>query len=126
MIKRALSGILGVLAAGNGALMLAAGRRWFETTPGVSDTGPFNAHFVADVGAAYAVAGLALLARAWRPHYWPAAVAGAAFFSAHAAIHVVGLLGGHSHHAGVEWGLVVLPAALSLWAAFPSKAERHA
>jgi len=123
MLKRALAGILGVMSAANGVLMLVAGQRWYETTPSVADTGPFNPHFVADVGAAYAIAGIALLARAWRPQYWPAAVAGAAFFCAHAAIHVVGLLGGHSHHAGFEWALVVLPAALSLWAAFPAKGE---
>jgi hypothetical protein len=126
MIKRALSTVLGALAGLNGAVMLAAGRRWYETTPGVADTGPFNPHFVADVGAAYLIAGLALVARALRPKTWPAAVAGAAFFSAHALIHVVGLLGGHSHHQGFELALVVAPAALSLWAAFPSKGERHA
>jgi hypothetical protein len=126
MIKRALSAVLGAVTALNGAVMLAAGRRWYEATPGVADTGPFNPHFVADVGAAYLIAGLALVARAVRPDFWPAAVAGAAFFSAHALIHVVGLLGGHSHHQGFEWALVVAPAALSLWTAFPSKGERHA
>lgn len=126
MLKRILSALLGLMAAANGARMLLLGERWFQATPGVADTGPFNPHFVADVGAAYAVAGLALLARAWRPQYWPAAVAGAAFFSAHALIHVAGLLGGRSHHAAFELALVVIPAALSLWAAFPSKGELHA
>jgi hypothetical protein len=126
MVKRIFSGVLGAIAALNGAIMLIAGERWFETTPGVADTGPFNPHFVADVGAAYAVAGLSLLARAIRPELWPAAIAGAAFFIGHALIHVVGLVGGHSHHAAFELALVVLPAALSLWAAFPSKGERHA
>jgi hypothetical protein len=126
MIKRVISGVLGALSAANGAVMLAAGRRWYDTTPGVADTGAFNPHFVADVGAAYLVAGLALAARAWRPHYWPAAVAGAAFFTAHALIHVLGILGGHSHNAGFDTALVIIPAALSLWAAFPAKEERHA
>lgn len=81
MLKRVLAGALGALSAANGAIMLSAGPHWYETTPGVADTGPFNPHFVADVGAAYAVAGSALLARAVRPQYWPAAVAGAAFLS---------------------------------------------
>lgn len=126
MFKRILSGVLGALAAANGAIMLASGQRWFETTPGVADTGPFNPHFVADVGAAYAVAGLALIARAWRPAYWPAAVGGGGFFCAHALIHVAGLVGGHPDHKAFEWGLVVLPAALSLWAAFPSRSENLA
>jgi len=126
MLKRVLAGALGALSAANGAIMLSAGPHWYETTPGVAHTGPFNPHFVADVGAAYAVAGSALLARAVRPQYWPAAVAGAAFFVAHALIHVAGLVGGRSHHAGFEWALVVIPAALSIWAAFPSKGETHA
>ncbi|MCB2112922.1 MAG: hypothetical protein R3C42_05110 [Parvularculaceae bacterium] len=124
MLKRTLSGIIGGGTAINGAIMLAAGRYWYDTTPSVADTGPFNPHFVADIGAAYVVAGLSLLARAIRPEYWPAAVAGAAFFAAHAIIHVIGLFGGHSHHAGFEWAMVVIPAIVSLWAAFPSKGEK--
>lgn len=126
MLKRALSGIIGAGTAINGAMMLIAGRHWYDTTPSVADTGPFNPHFVADVGAAYTVAGLSLVARAFRPEYWPAAVAGAAFFCAHAIIHVIGLLGGHSHHAGFEWALVVIPAIASFWAAFPSKGDMYA
>ena len=47
--------------------MLAAGPLWYETVPGVPDTGPFNPHFVQDIGVAFLVAGLALAARAWRP-----------------------------------------------------------
>lgn len=123
MVRRSLAALLGLLAAGNGAIMLAAGARWFAATPGVAATGPYNPHFVADVGAAYLVAGLALAARGWRARYWPAAVAGAAFFAGHALIHVAGILGGHSAAAGTDLALVVLPAALSLWAAFPAKGE---
>lgn len=125
-MKRVLSIILGALATANGTLMIAIGERWFAATPGVLETGPFNPHFVADVGAAYAVAGLALLARGLRPRYWPAAVAGAAFFCTHALIHIAGVITGHSHHAVFDTGLVVLPAAISLWAAIPNKGEIHA
>lgn len=126
MVRKLIAAILGLASAGNGAFMLAAGRRWYETTPGVAGTGPFNPHFVADVGAAYLVGGLALLARAVRPEYWAAAMAGALFFAAHAAIHLVGIIAGDTHHAGFELALVVVPAALALWAALPAKGEKIA
>ena len=62
-ILAALAAILGVL---NGLAMLFAGRRWYETLPGVIETGPYNPHFVQDIGAAFLVAGLSLAARVWR------------------------------------------------------------
>jgi hypothetical protein len=125
MLKPWIAGALGALNIGNGAVMLINGRYWYDAAPGVPDTGPFNPHFVADIGAAFVVAGLALVVRAWRSHYWPAALVGAGFLSAHGLIHLAGLLGGHAHHLGVELG-VILPSALALWAALPSKGESHA
>ena len=127
MVKRLIAALIGALSALNGAVMLASGKDWYARTPGVADTGPFNPHFVADVGAAYLVAGLALVARGLRPALWPAAVAGASFFAAHALIHVAGLIGGHSRHGAFEIALIIVPAALGLWAAFPAAdGDRHA
>ena len=120
-IKRVLAGVLGASSALNGSFMLADGPRWYATIPGVSPTGPFNAHFVADIGAAYLVGGLALLARAWRPRYWPAALAGAGFFAAHAIIHVFDIAADQAAFPAMDVGLVIAPAALALWAALPSK-----
>ena len=68
----------------------------------------------------------ALAARAWRPRYWPAAVAGAGFLAAHALIHLVMIVGGHSHHVGFDLLVIVLPAALALYSAFPTQGEHHA
>ncbi len=124
MVKKALSALIGLVSAGNGLFMLVAAERWFAGTPGVAATGAHNPHFVADVGAAYLIGGLALLARAARPRLWPAAVAAGAFFSAHALIHLAGIFGGHAAHAGFELALVIAPAAIALWAAFPEKGER--
>ena len=120
MIRLILAGVLGAGGALNGLFMLADGARWYDSVPGLAHTGPFNPHFVADIGAAYLVASVALMARAWRPRYWPAALAGAAFFVAHALIHVADLALARSGEPGVEIGLVIIPAALSLWAALPS------
>ena len=125
VMQRWLSGGLGAMAAGNGVMMLVDGQHWYATIPGVSETGPFNPHFVADIGAAFLIAGLALAARAWRPQYWPAAFAGAGFLCAHGLIHVLDILGGHSHHAGFETLSVVLPSVLALWASLPAKGEGY-
>jgi hypothetical protein len=123
VLRRVLAAVLGATGALNGAFMLIDGARWYDTVPGLAHTGPFNPHFVADIGAAYLVAGAALILRAWRPRYWPAAVAGAAFMAAHALIHVADLTLQRSGDPRVDIFLVIIPAALALWAAFPGKGE---
>ncbi|WJR81092.1 hypothetical protein [Bradyrhizobium sp. NP1] len=125
-MQRWIAGILGAFNVANGLVMLFAGSTWWASVPGVPETGPFNPHFVQDVGAAFLAAGLALVARAWRPVYWPAAFAGAAFLAAHAAIHLVMIAGGHDHHAAADLATVVLPAVLAVYSAWPAKGEHHA
>lgn len=123
-VKRVIAIAIGVSGAANGALMLAAPPLWYDSVPGLAHTGPFNAHFVSDIGVAYLVASLALIARAWRPHYWPAAVAGAAFMCGHAIIHVFDIALERTGDVGVDVWLVIAPALLAAWVAFPEKSER--
>jgi hypothetical protein len=125
-MRRSIAAIFATLSILNGLMMLFAGPSWYASIPGASETGPYNPHFVQDIGAAFLVAGLALAARAWRPVYWPAAVAGAGFLTAHALIHLLMIAAGHDHHAGVDLAAVVLPSAIALYSAFPSQGERHA
>jgi hypothetical protein len=125
-MRRLIAGILAIPTLLNGFAMLVAGPLWYESVPGVTDTGPFNPHFVQDIGVAFLAAGLALAARAWRPRYWPAAVAGAGFLAAHALIHLVLIIGGHSHHVASDLLAMVLPSAIALYSAFPSQGENHA
>ena len=125
-MQRWIAAILAVFNVANGLAMLFASSLWWNSVPGVPDTGPFNPHFVQDVGAAFLVAGLALAARAWRPAYWPAAVAASGFLVAHAAIHLVMIATGHDHHAGADIATIIAPAALALYSAFPNKGEHHA
>jgi hypothetical protein len=88
-MMRTLAGLLALVIGGNGAVMLVAGRWWYAAVPGVTTTGPYNAHFVKDIGAAYLVAGLGLAWFAARPRQgWPALVASAAFLGLHALIHL--------------------------------------
>jgi hypothetical protein len=124
MLKRYLAAMIGATGALNGAFMLIAGARWYDSVPGLPHTGPYNPHFVADVGAAYLVASLTLIARAWRARYWPAAVAGAGFLVAHALIHVADLTMAQSGDWRVDVFLVIVPAALAAWAALPDEGAK--
>jgi hypothetical protein len=122
-LKRILAALLGIGGAANGVFMLAAPPLWYDSVPGLAHTGPFNPHFVMDIGVAYLVASLALLARAWRPRYWPAAVAGAAFMCGHAIIHVMDVVTERTGNVGVDVWLVIVPALLAAWASSPERAE---
>lgn len=102
--------------------MLLDPQAWYATVPGVTESGPLNVHFVRDIGCSYLVAGLGLLWRALDPaRGWPAAVAGAAFLLAHAAIHVLEVsVGGHHAVAPfVDIAAVYAPALLVAWLALP-------
>jgi hypothetical protein len=123
-MRRSIAAVLALLTVLNGSIMLFAGPTWYASVPGVSETGPYNPHFVSDIGAAFLVAGLALAARAWRPRYWPAAVAGSAFLAAHALIHLAAIVAGHDHHAAIDLIAIVLPSALAVFSAFPTPTER--
>jgi hypothetical protein len=125
-MRRSIAAVLAVLTVLNGSIMLLAAAAWYESVPGVSETGPYNPHFVQDVGAAFLVAGLALAVRAWRPRYWPAAVAGAGFLVAHALLHLAMIASGHDHYAAFDLIAIVLPSGLALFSAFPDPGERDA
>ncbi len=86
---RIVAAALAVVLAGNGLAMLFAGLWWYGAVPGVTATGPYNPHFVRDIGAAYLVTGLSAAWFAWKPREgWPALVAGTLFLVLHSAIHV--------------------------------------
>jgi hypothetical protein len=90
--------------------------------PGLAHTGPYNPHFVADIGAAWLRASPCSHARGVRatgPRRW----AGAGFLAAHALIHVIDLTMQRSGEPIVDIGLVIVPAALAVWAALPEKDE---
>ncbi|SHN84870.1 hypothetical protein [Bradyrhizobium erythrophlei] len=125
-MKRLIAAILGVANIANGLMMLVAGPLWYQSVPGATETSPFNPHFVQDIGAAFLVSGLVLAIRAWRPVYWPAAVAGAGFLAVHGLIHLVAIVSGHDHHTAFDVVAVVLPSAIALYSAFPTRGEHHA
>ena len=60
---------LGVAATANGLFMLSSPEAWYLAVPGVTTTGPFNQHFIRDIGLIFLFIGTALLAGAALPRY---------------------------------------------------------
>jgi hypothetical protein len=113
ILAAALAAILGL----NGVAMLFAGLWWYGVVPGVTATGPYNPHFVRDIGAAYLVVGASLAAFAFRPREaWPALAAAAGFLTLHAAVHVFDAFCGARPLAdiGRDVAGVYLPALITL------------
>ena len=118
-MRTRLTWIVGLGLAANGVIMLAAPAAWYAAVPGVPATGPFNAHFVRDIGAAYLVAGMALAAFACDRAARPAALAGAAFLALHALVHLWEATAGREAAPLFDVLLVFVPAVLAIWIAWP-------
>lgn len=126
-MKRVLSGVVAVALLANALAMLLAGPWWYGAVPGVTATGPFNPHFVKDIGAAYLVAGAGL---AWRAIAAGAAGAGAAAMAAaflvlHALIHLTdAAAGGHAaSDLARDFAGVFLPTLIAVWIAIPDRKQ---
>jgi hypothetical protein len=59
--------LLGVTMEANGVFMLVSPADWYMAVPGVTSTGPFNQHFVRDIGLIFLLLGGAFLAGAALP-----------------------------------------------------------
>jgi hypothetical protein len=125
-----MAGILGLLAAANGLFMLFAPDTWYLIAPGVPDTGPFNQHFVRDIGCAFLVSGVSLAWFAVDVRARAAALAAAAFMALHALVHLADAVAGRESLAQAARDLpgIYLGALLTLWAVWPpgtlAKGER--
>lgn len=62
-----LAVLLGIALEVNGIFMLVSPANWYFVVPGVTSTGPFNQHFLRDIGLIYVLIGGAFLAGAARP-----------------------------------------------------------
>jgi hypothetical protein len=120
-MRTTLTWILGLLAAANGLFMLLAPDTWYLIAPGVADTGPFNQHFVRDIGCAFLVSGASLVWFAIDVRARAAALAGAAFIALHALVHLADAIAGRENLAQAARDLpsVYLGAILTLWAVWP-------
>ena len=124
---RILAWLQALILGGNGLAMLFAGLWWYGAVPGVTATGPYNPHFVRDIGAAYLVCGLAHAGYALSPRVaWSALAAAAGFLTLHAAIHVFdAVCGTHAlADVGRDFAGVYLPALIAAGlAAWPARAQ---
>jgi hypothetical protein len=119
----ALAAVLGVASAANGLFMLISPANWYFAVPGVTTTGPFNQHFIRDIGLIFLLVAIAMLAGVARPKarvpLWSAA---ALWLAGHALFHfwevAVGICG--TGALAQDFPAVTLPAiattALALWA----------
>lgn len=115
----------GTIYVVNAFTMWFAPMWWYETVPGLTMMGPFNSHFVRDIGLIYLVSGLGLIYGARAPHValfaslWP--ILHALF---HAWIFVqrgmpLDLI------AATNLILIQLPAWLCLWSALDRLKDLH-
>ena len=58
--------VLGTLALANGLFMLVSPEDWYAAVPGVTTTGPFNQHFIRDIGLIFLFVAAAFLIGAIR------------------------------------------------------------
>lgn len=119
----ALAVALGIAAIANGVYMLVAPESWYLAVPGVTTTGPFNQHFVRDIGLIFLFLGGAFLIGAARPDlriaFWAAA---SIWLSGHALFHFWEVAVGICSASAIprDFPAVTLPAiiglALTFWA----------
>ncbi|MGP9800566.1 hypothetical protein [Rheinheimera sp. NSM] len=109
--------LLGLAALVNGSFMTIAPETWYWLVPGVPDRGPFNQHFLRDIGMNYLLLGAAFvygaLYRKQRLILWSVPTA---WLVSHAVFHVwevlVGICGPQSLID--DFAGVTLPALVAL------------
>ena len=94
--------VVGLGSIANALWMLAGPMHWYTDLPAaVPDTGPFNPHFVRDIGCAFLATGVALVWAYFSPRFrLPLVTIGALFLFAHALLHAYDTLTGalgHNH-----------------------------
>src|SRR5258705_13468284 len=61
MLVRTLLALFGLFHLLGGLYMLIAPHEWYASVPGVTATGPFNHHFITDIGFAFAASGVGMM-----------------------------------------------------------------
>jgi hypothetical protein len=125
--------VLGVGALANGVVMLVAPMEWYFSVPGVTTTGPFNQHFIRDIGLIFILLGTAFLLGVAKPKYRVALwAASTLWLIGHALFHVWEVAVGICEPSALarDFSAVTLPAiiatALTFWAAREGLASENA
>lgn len=109
--------LLGLAALSNGVFMTVAPEPWYWAVAGVPDRGPFNQHFVRDIGFIYVLIGAFFIYGAlYARHRFQLWILPTAWLALHAVFHiwevVVGICGPESLIE--DFAGVTLPALLAL------------
>ena len=109
--------LLGLTALGNGVFMTLAPEPWYWLVPGVPDRGPFNQHFLRDIGINYMLIGVAFIYGAmYAKHRLVLWLVPTAWLVSHAIFHVWEVLVGICEPEAliVDFGGVTFPALLGM------------
>lgn len=122
-----------MVGLGNGLFMLIAPETWYYSVPGVVQSGPYNQHFIRDIGIIYFFIGLAFTFGLMKPHrrieFWGAA---SLWLAAHAVFHFWEVAVGICSASAIprDFPGVTLPAliglAITAWAWHSQAAYRTA
>ncbi|ATB27627.1 hypothetical protein [Melittangium boletus] len=121
--------VLGLGLLANGIYMLVSPGSWYVAVPGVITTGPFNQHFLRDIGLIFLLLGTAFLLGASRPGARTILWSTATFWlCGHALFHFWEVGAGICGPSAIprDFPAVTLPAiigvVLSLWSAKDERA----
>lgn len=104
MVSRWVVALFGLFHLVNGLTMVVAPAHWYASVPGVSMTGPFNPHFVIDIGLAFLASGIGMLFALRRGQVAATlALAGSVWPALHALFHVWGWFTGHPPMTANLW-----------------------
>ncbi len=89
--------LVGLSSGANAIWMLVVPQHWYGHVPAaVPDFGPYNVHFVRDVGIAYLIVGIGLLWSASNETVrLPITILATIFFGGHALVHLFDTARGH-------------------------------
>lgn len=131
-ISLAIAGFLGLAALANGFFMLASPAGWYFAVPGVTTTGPFNQHFIRDIGIVFLALGAAFLIGAsyarYRVALWGSATL---WLASHALFHFWEVAVGICAPSALarDFMAVTLPALLGVvitaWAAADRRSDTN-
>ena len=94
-LVQAMIGLAALFALANGVFMLSDPFRRYQFVGTVKATGPANAHFIRDIGIAYAVSGLVLAYAAVHPGLrWGSALLGVLWLALHGVLHIYEVITG--------------------------------
>ena len=123
----------GLFLFGNGLFMLVAPSAWYYLVPGVTQTSPFNHHFIRDIGLIQmflgAAFGIGMIRPASRVALWAAATS---WLIVHAVLHLWEVAVGICSPSAIarDFPAVTLPALIGIaltawaWRSCPSKVRR--